>query len=81
VEATGGLVGRHLAIVTVTRQDLTPLRRYRTGIVCEDGAGEGYIPLALNERPGIYTLEARDLLTGVTDTATVRIISAAGEAE
>jgi len=51
-----------------------PIPYYARDVVCRDGQGEGFIRLALNERPGVYKLTARDVLTGIKTEAVVKVL-------
>jgi hypothetical protein len=56
--------GRHVAEVSLWK-DNKPLDAYRARVVIENGVGEGFFPLAQNDLPGKYRIEAVDLLTGL----------------
>jgi hypothetical protein len=65
VKTKGDLPGEHAVHVTLARVgDHAPDHLSHT-VVCSDGAGQHYFPLALNESPGTYILQARDVVTGV----------------
>jgi hypothetical protein len=65
--------GQHLIQVSLIPSLRPPLEHYRQFITCRKGAGRGYIPLALNESPGRYTLRATDLLSGQTAESVIDI--------
>ncbi len=58
------LPGEHLICLELQPDKGAPLPHYRRYVQCPNGMGETFIPLAINEAPGRYTLHARDLLTG-----------------
>ncbi len=53
----------HIVAITLTRGS-TPIPYYTTALTLAHGTANGIIPLARDEAPGLYTLCARDLLTG-----------------
>jgi Beta-galactosidase len=83
IRAGGRTPGEHVVRVDLVAPGGDPLRRYSRIVVCEDGMGETYIPLALNElwlnRPDggeirhEYQIVATDLLTGMSDRHSVQI--------
>ncbi len=65
IKTLSGAPGNHLV-----RAELVPFMGKRIGhydrvIKCKDGVGETYVPLALNEQPGVYLVRVTDLLTGL----------------
>lgn len=73
VSTDGPLPGTHLVQLDLQRDQGSALPYYRRLVQCAKGSGEVYIPLARNERPGQYWLAAQDLLSGVHESAAVRI--------
>jgi len=71
VNAKGASAGTHVVHVEFGQIGKPGLRHYAQDVVCQGGQGATFIPLALNEQPGIYTLSVRDVLSGVSDDATV----------
>jgi hypothetical protein len=69
----GADAGRHLVQVTFGPRFGEPLRHYTRNIVCQNGAGFFYIPLARNEIPGVYELNIRDVLSGVSASKRVSV--------
>ena len=65
--------GTHLVCIDLMPNKGQPLPHYRQYATCERGAGETFIPLALNEAPGRYIIRARDVLTGMETTRRVGI--------
>lgn len=77
VETGGAETGAHLVRVSLETLPGEPLAHYTRWVECARGSGETYLPLARNERPGIYHVVARDLLTGLTGRATVKVLPGA----
>ncbi|MCC6695651.1 MAG: beta-galactosidase [Candidatus Hydrogenedentes bacterium] len=78
IETKGGEPSTHLVQIQVAetgRGGPSPIPYYDTIITCANGAGEGFVRLALNERLGVYKLSARDLLSGVTVEKTFSVIA------
>jgi hypothetical protein len=71
VETNGATPGTHLVHVSLRRGLGAPIPWSSQNVTCEHGKGEAYIPLALDEEPGVYTLTARDVLSGATAQTTV----------
>jgi hypothetical protein len=71
VTAKGANAGTHVVHVEFGPIGKPGLRHYAQDVVCQGGQGATFIPLAINEQPGIYALIARDVLSGVSDEATV----------
>lgn len=65
--------GKHLVHVTLNRGLANPAPYYARDIVCERGEGQTYIPLALNEARGTYTVVVRDVLSGMTAQTSVAV--------
>jgi hypothetical protein len=74
IKTQGGLPGRHLVWVELIGPDGEALRHYGQAVWCDGGRGQASIALALNEKPGLYTLRARDVLSGVRAEQAVRIL-------
>ena len=78
IETKGGETSTH--VVQVRVQEVShgggkAIPYYETSIRCPRGAGEGFVRLALNERPGVYKLSARDVLSGVTAEKVFNVIA------
>jgi hypothetical protein len=73
IKTRDGSPGDHLVHVTFNRGLALPIPYYAQDVACAHGEGETYIPLALDEAAGIYTVAARDVLTGVTAQTLVAI--------
>jgi len=73
LKTEGGLPGRHLVHVGFGRSGQKVLPYYSQNIVCENGRGKGYVPLARDQQPGLYGLSVRDVLSGVSASALVRV--------
>ena len=71
VKAKGANAGAHVVHVEFGLLGKTGLRHYAQDVVCQGGQGATFIPLAINEQPGIYELNVRDVLSGVTSEARV----------
>ena len=50
-----------------------PISYYSHNIVGRNGRGKTYIPLAMNEKPGKYTVSAVDVLTGTKTWKTIEV--------
>jgi len=65
--------GDHLVHVQLRPLGGTPLSYYDKTVLCVEGEGETYIPLALNEAPGLYKVIVRDVLTGMVSEWPVEV--------
>jgi hypothetical protein len=65
----------HIELLSLQTDAAESIPHYALDLVCRAGQGEGFIRLALNERPGVYKLVARDVLTGMTAEAVVKIVA------
>lgn len=74
IKTFDALPGDHWVHVKLLDEDGRSVRYYEATVECADGSGEGYIPLALNEKPGRYTLVMRDVMTGVTTSKRIEIV-------
>ena len=71
-----GDAGDHLVHIEVTEIGVTqprPLPYYAQDVMCASGRADTYIPLALNEKPGNYTVSVRDVISGKTAQAVFQI--------
>jgi len=75
IETNGPSPGAHLIHLTLQRGTAVPMAHYTQDIVSSQGEADTYIPLALNDAPDIYTLVARDVLSGAQAKATVNVNS------
>jgi hypothetical protein len=73
VNARKATPGTHLVHVTLRQGFGQPIPYYAHDVSCREGEGATFIPLALDEAPGVYTIEARDLLTGTTGQALLKV--------
>jgi hypothetical protein len=77
VNAPGVVPGRHIVHVDIEPDfgpgAKSPIRHYAQTITCEAGRGDGYIPLALDDPAGVYRIVARDILTGASAKARVKV--------
>lgn len=74
VKAVGDLPGEHVLHVTLRPIGGAPLRHYSRNVLFAGAPAPLNIQLALNEQPGWYDLDVRDVLTGVTATARIQIL-------
>ena len=65
--------GRHLLRIELVPPLASPFGPHVKYVEAINGAASGRIRLAQNDRAGIYTLIAQDLLTGVTTERTVQV--------
>ncbi|MEA3402369.1 MAG: beta-galactosidase [Armatimonadota bacterium] len=65
--------GRHWVHVTVIGPDGQERRHYARNVPLTDGAGVTYLPMALNDPPGTWTVQARDVISGQTARATFEL--------
>ena len=74
VDTRGGETpGTHLVRVTLSRRFSAPLPWYAQDVTCVKGEATLFIPLALSDLPGLYTVAARDVLTGATGQTVVKV--------
>ncbi len=73
VKTRGEAAGTHLVHVSLDRGPGHPVACYERNVSCPQGEGQTYLPLACDEPPGLYTVRARDVLTGVEGEALVRL--------
>jgi hypothetical protein len=76
LETDNGEPGNHLVrldLVSLREESPRAVPYYATDIVCSAGRGDAYIPLALNERPGLYRIVARDVISGTTGEAQIMV--------
>lgn len=66
--------GDHLVWVMLTSVRGQRVACYSRAVACARGRGDTFLPLALNETPGHYYLEARDLLSGTRSRVLVQVI-------
>lgn len=64
----------HVDLLSLQTEGSKRIAYYGRDVICRSGLGEGFIRLALNERPGVYKLVARDALTGMTAETVVKIM-------
>ena len=73
VKTKGGLPGTHLVHVGVSRCGGKAMPHYAQDVVCMNGAGKTHIPLARDEEAGLYDIEIRDVLSGLSAQARIRV--------
>jgi len=64
---------RHVLRVEVIASSGKPLPWYSHNIVAENGSAEYQIDLALNEAPGKYTIQVKDVASGVKEQCIVEV--------
>ena len=70
---SGPVTGTHVFRVTVTDPNEQDPPWYTQNVLALEGRATITIPLALNEMPGAYTVRAKDVMSGITGTATFRL--------
>lgn len=65
--------GTHVLRLTVTDPEGRPQPCYYQNVVAPAGKGTATIPLAFNDTPGLWKIEARDMATGVTGEVKVLV--------
>ena len=68
-----GKVGRHVAHVTVTDPSGRDSFLYSANVALAGGAGDYYLPLALNDAPGVWTITAREAVSGKEAKGAIRV--------
>ena len=81
VDAGGAKVGRHVLRCTVLDPEGNPLAYHTRDILAENGRGEMILPLALNARPGTYTVRVRDMASAAVNEAAFTVIAPAPKPE
>lgn len=71
IKARNALPDRHLVNITIVKGTRSRISHYETNVTCLSGEGRAFIPLALDEPTGIYTIEAKDVLSGISGQAYV----------
>ena len=71
----GGKPGRHCIRIDVVDPDGKNCIYYGQNLFIYKGKGKGEIPLALNEKPGMWTLQVKDVTTGLRKVTTFVIDS------
>ena len=77
VRSDGAAPGKRLIAVEFAPETGTAPPDTRRFVVCENGTGETYFPVAANEMTGKYRVVARDLLSGAEGRAAVQVLSPA----
>lgn len=67
--------GKMLVLLDLLGPDQKAISCYEQLVVVENGFGEGFFPLAMNQMPGQYTIRVRNLLTGQEVSESVKVIS------
>ena len=78
VKAQDQLPGDHIVRIELAPLGGRPLAHYAQNLVCRGGEATTFIPLALDEAPGVYEVRARDVMTGTTGKQRVRVMPAGG---
>ena len=73
VKTQDELPGDHLIHIELAPEAGVPIKHYTQNLLCREGSGKTFIPLALNETPGDYTLTLTDILTATTARIPVTI--------
>ena len=76
IDAGDAQVGRHVLRCSVLGPDGKALTYYTRNLLAENGKGELILPLALDAKPGTYTLRARDVASAVANEATFTVARA-----
>ncbi|MBI4557467.1 MAG: beta-galactosidase trimerization domain-containing protein [Candidatus Hydrogenedentes bacterium] len=74
IRARESLPGDHVVHVKLLGPTGQSLRHYEHNLLCKNGEGDTYLPLALNERPGFYKVRAREVITGMMSEMPVRVV-------
>lgn len=74
VVTDGALAQEHIVHLTLAPVSGDPLPMYSQDVVCPGGAGDAFLPLALDQAPGLYLLTARDVLTGLVHEKMVKVL-------
>ena len=77
ITTTKERAGKHLLIADLIPLNGTPIPYYRRVITAENGVGETFMPLALNEILGKYSLRVRDILSGIETVRPIALSSPA----
>ena len=77
IRTDGPLPGRRLVAVDMAPEDGQSPAWARRFVICENGAGETYFPIALNDATGKYRVRARDLLSGGEGSIKVLVLPVA----
>ncbi len=70
---TTGRSGRHVVRVTATDPGGSDSFLYSANVTLTGGTGDYYLPLALNDAVGAWTLTAREAVSGQEARATIRV--------
>ena len=74
VRTDGPAPGRRLLAVEMAPEGGPAPPWTKRRVICENGAGETYFPVALNDTPGKWRVRAKDLLTGEEGHAMVLVL-------
>ncbi len=74
VRTDGPAPGRRLLSVEMSPEDGQAPAWAKRCVICENGTGETYFPVALNEATGKYRIGATDLLSGAEGRAMVLVL-------
>jgi hypothetical protein len=77
VRTDGPAPGKRLVAVDMALEDGQAPAWARRFVACENGTGDTYFPVALNETTGKYRVRARDLLSGEEGSAGVVVLPVA----
>lgn len=78
IKARGALPDKHLVSITIVHGTRSKISHYETNVTCLSGEGRTFVPLALDEPTGIYTIEAKDVLSGISGRTYVWVDPALG---
>lgn len=73
LSAKEGWPSDHLVCIDLLPDKGSAIPHYRRCVRCGKGAGETFLPLAINETPGRYRLRVRDVLSGVEQVRRVGV--------
>lgn len=75
VQTSGAGAGMHVLQIELIDPDGKPAEMYALKALAKDGTYSGSIPLSLNEKIGGWKISARDVVSGISGQATVRIVA------
>ncbi len=65
--------GRHIVHIGVSEPDGTPNFFYTRNVELVDGVWQGSLPTALSDRPGTWRIEAREVVSAMSASATFKL--------
>ncbi len=73
VRTSGGEAGNHVAYVEVTGPDKKLRSYYTQKVILEKGGGKLNIPISFNDDLGLWSVNVRDVASGVTQKVDIRV--------